>query len=101
MKYGLMMVYGCWAAFSAASSRARHHSWFSLPLSIGGAIVALLLGGMQLTVRACQFGILMLMGIVTKNAIMLVDFAMSSFMAACRETKRSSMQARSALSRSS
>ena len=47
---------------------------FSLPLSIGGAIFALLL-----TDRPFSFpvviGILMLMGIVTKNAIMLVDFA--------------------------
>jgi multidrug efflux pump subunit AcrB len=47
---------------------------FSLPLSIGGAIFALLA-----TDRPFSFpvviGILMLMGIVTKNAIMLVDFA--------------------------
>jgi multidrug efflux pump subunit AcrB len=50
---------------------------FSLPLSIGGAIVALLIGGMQLTVPV-SIGILMLMGIVTKNAIMLVDFAIES-----------------------
>jgi multidrug efflux pump subunit AcrB len=50
---------------------------FSLPLSIGGAIIALLLGGMQLTVPV-SIGILMLMGIVTKNAIMLVDFAIES-----------------------
>ena len=50
---------------------------FSLPLSIGGAIIALLLGGMPLTVPV-SIGILMLMGIVTKNAIMLVDFAIES-----------------------
>jgi multidrug efflux pump subunit AcrB len=50
---------------------------FSLPLSIGGAIIALLIGGMQLTVPV-SIGILMLMGIVTKNAIMLVDFAIES-----------------------
>jgi hydrophobe/amphiphile efflux-1 (HAE1) family protein len=47
---------------------------FSLPLSIGGAIFALLI-----TDRPFSFpvviGVLMLMGIVTKNAIMLVDFA--------------------------
>jgi multidrug efflux pump subunit AcrB len=47
---------------------------FSLPLSIGGAIFALLV-----TDRPFSFpvviGVLMLMGIVTKNAIMLVDFA--------------------------
>ncbi len=47
---------------------------FSLPLSIGGAIVALLVTGKQLTTPV-WIGILMLMGIVTKNAIMLVEFA--------------------------
>ena len=50
---------------------------FSLPLSIGGAIVALLLSRQQLTMPVL-IGILMLMGIVTKNAIMLVDFATDS-----------------------
>ncbi|MES2030925.1 MAG: efflux RND transporter permease subunit, partial [Pseudomonadota bacterium] len=40
---------------------------FSLPLSIGGAILALLLTGKQLTTPV-WIGILMLMGIVTKNA---------------------------------
>jgi multidrug efflux pump subunit AcrB len=50
---------------------------FSLPLSIGGAIAALLLTGKQLTTPV-WIGILMLMGIVTKNAIMLVEFAIES-----------------------
>jgi multidrug efflux pump subunit AcrB len=50
---------------------------FSLPLSIGGAILALLVTGKQLTTPV-WIGILMLMGIVTKNAIMLVDFAVAS-----------------------
>src|SRR5205814_1825746 len=50
---------------------------FSLPLSIGGAILGLLLTGKQLTTPV-WIGVLMLMGIVTKNAIMLVDFAISS-----------------------
>src|SRR5207249_3567304 len=50
---------------------------FSLPLSIGGAIIALLITGKQLTTPVC-IGILMLMGIVTKNAIMLVEFAVES-----------------------
>jgi multidrug efflux pump subunit AcrB len=50
---------------------------FSLPLSIGGAIGALLLTGKQLTIPV-YIGILMLMGIVTKNAIMLVEFAIES-----------------------
>ncbi len=50
---------------------------FSLPLSIGGAIAALLVTGKQLTTPV-WIGILMLMGIVTKNAIMLVEFAVES-----------------------
>src|SRR5581483_6730453 len=47
------------------------------PLSIGGAIAALLVTGKQLTTPV-WIGILMLMGIVTKNAIMLVEFAVES-----------------------
>ncbi|HET7886849.1 MAG TPA: efflux RND transporter permease subunit, partial [Bradyrhizobium sp.] len=53
---------------------------FSLPLSIGGAIAALLVTGKQLTTPV-WIGILMLMGIVTKNAIMLVEFAVESIRA--------------------
>ena len=48
-----------------------------MPLSIGGAIGALLLTGNQLTVPV-YIGMLMLMGIVTKNAIMLVEFAVEA-----------------------
>lgn len=47
---------------------------FSLPLSIGGAILGLLIFGMPISMPVV-IGILMLMGLVTKNAIMLVDFA--------------------------
>ena len=47
---------------------------FSLPLSIGGAIFALYLTQQPVSLPVV-IGILMLMGIVTKNAIMLVDFA--------------------------
>ena len=47
---------------------------FSLPLSIGGAIVALAVTSKPISLPVV-IGILMLMGIVTKNAIMLVDFA--------------------------
>lgn len=46
----------------------------SLPLSVGGVVVALLLSGYAISLPVV-IGILMLMGIVTKNAIMLVDFA--------------------------
>jgi hydrophobe/amphiphile efflux-1 (HAE1) family protein len=47
---------------------------FSLPLSIGGAIFALYLTNEAVSLPVV-IGILMLMGIVTKNAILLVDFA--------------------------
>ncbi len=46
----------------------------SLPLSLGGVIAALLLTGQPISLPVV-IGILMLLGIVTKNAIMLVDFA--------------------------
>ena len=46
----------------------------SLPLSIGGVIAALLVTNNAVSMPVV-IGILMLMGIVTKNAIMLVDFA--------------------------
>ena len=48
----------------------------SLPLAIGGAILALFLTGNSISM-AVVIGFLMLMGIVTKNAIMLVEFALS------------------------
>jgi len=47
---------------------------FSLPLSIGGAITALVITQKAISLPVV-IGFLMLMGIVTKNAIMLVDFA--------------------------
>ena len=46
----------------------------SLPLAIGGVVGALWLTGQAVSMPVV-IGILMLMGIVTKNAIMLVDFA--------------------------
>jgi multidrug efflux pump subunit AcrB len=76
MKFGLMMVYAV-LVLLFGSFLQPITILFSLPLSIGGAIIALLIGGMQLTVPVA-IGMLMLMGIVTKNAIMLVDFAIES-----------------------
>jgi multidrug efflux pump subunit AcrB len=73
---GLMMVYAV-LVLLFGSFLQPITILFSLPLSIGGAIVALLLTGQQLTTPV-WIGVLMLMGIVTKNAIMLVDFAMES-----------------------
>jgi len=76
MQGGLMMVYAV-LVLLFASFLQPITILFSLPLSIGGAIAALLLTGQQLMMPV-WIGVLMLMGIVTKNAIMLVDFAMES-----------------------
>ena len=46
----------------------------TMPLSAGGVVLALILTGTPVSLPVV-IGILMLMGIVTKNAIMLVDFA--------------------------
>lgn len=46
----------------------------ALPLAIGGALVALLLAGHSFSMPSI-IGLLMLMGIVTKNSILLVDYA--------------------------
>jgi multidrug efflux pump subunit AcrB len=46
----------------------------ALPLSIGGAFVALLLTRSALSMPSL-IGLIMLMGIVTKNSILLVDYA--------------------------
>lgn len=48
----------------------------SLPLSIGGTLIALLITKKELGLYAL-IGIVLLMGLVTKNAILLVDFALS------------------------
>ncbi|HEY7964336.1 MAG: efflux RND transporter permease subunit [Steroidobacterales bacterium] len=52
----------------------------SLLLSIGGAVAALALTGSALSLGA-MIGFLMLMGIVAKNAILLVDFAIEEMRA--------------------
>lgn len=46
----------------------------AIPLSIGGAFLALLIGNSLLSVPS-MIGLVMLMGIVTKNSILLVDYA--------------------------
>jgi multidrug efflux pump subunit AcrB len=46
----------------------------ALPLSIGGAVLALLLANASFSMPA-TIGLLMLMGITTKNSILLVDYA--------------------------
>jgi hydrophobe/amphiphile efflux-1 (HAE1) family protein len=76
MQAGLLMVYAV-LVILFGSFLQPITILFSLPLSIGGAIGLLLLTGKQLTIPV-WIGIMMLMGIVTKNAIMLVDFAVES-----------------------
>jgi multidrug efflux pump subunit AcrB len=73
MGAGLMMVYGL-LVLLFGSFLQPITILVSLPLSIGGAIIALLLTHKAMSMPVV-IGILMLMGIVTKNAIMLVDFA--------------------------
>jgi multidrug efflux pump subunit AcrB len=73
MGAGLMMVYAV-LVLLFSSFLQPVTILFSLPLSIGGAIIALVLTSMPISLPVV-IGILMLMGIVTKNAIMLVDFA--------------------------
>lgn len=76
MRAGLMMVYAVLVLLFGSFIQPIT-ILFSLPISIGGAVLALLVTGKQLTTPV-WIGILMLMGIVTKNAIMLVDFAIES-----------------------
>jgi len=52
----------------------------ALPLSLGGAVLALLLTGLPFSLPVA-IGILMLMGIVGKNSILLVDFAIEEMRA--------------------
>jgi hydrophobe/amphiphile efflux-1 (HAE1) family protein len=73
MGAGLMMVYSV-LVILFGSFLQPITILLSLPLSIGGAIFALLLTDRPISLPVF-IGFLMLMGIVTKNAIMLVDFA--------------------------
>jgi len=59
---------------------------FSMPLSIGGAFLALLLTGNAINLSVI-IGLLMLMGIVTKNAILLVDFAIAEVASGAERTQ--------------
>src|SRR5882757_3039037 len=76
MRSGLMMVYLVLAVLFTSLLQPVT-ILFSLPLSIAGAIMGLLVTNLPITTPVV-IGILMLMGIVTKNAIMLVDFAVEA-----------------------
>src|SRR6516164_1107126 len=73
MRTGLTMVYALLAVLFGSLLQPLT-ILLSLPLSIAGAIMALLVAKLAITTPVL-IGILMLMGIVSKNAIMLVDFA--------------------------
>ncbi|MGO9419494.1 efflux RND transporter permease subunit [Roseiarcus sp.] len=73
MGAGLMMVYAL-LVLLFGSFLQPITILISLPLSVGGAILALLVTHKAMSMPVV-IGMLMLMGIVTKNAIMLVDFA--------------------------
>jgi multidrug efflux pump subunit AcrB len=76
MGAGLMMVYGVLILLFGSFGQPIT-ILLSLPLSIGGAIMALLIANCPISMPVV-IGMLMLMGIVTKNAIMLVDFAIEA-----------------------
>ncbi len=63
-----------------------------LPAAAVGALAALELFGLDLSVIAI-IGILMLIGIVKKNAIMMIDFALGRAADGCRTEVRSARQA--------
>ena len=73
MGAGVMMVYAV-LVLLFASFLQPITILLSLPLSFGGVVFSLLVTGKPVSLPVV-IGLLMLMGIVTKNAIMLVDFA--------------------------
>ncbi|HEY8566313.1 MAG TPA: efflux RND transporter permease subunit [Beijerinckiaceae bacterium] len=73
MGAGLMMVYGVLVLLFGGFLQPIT-ILFSLPLSFGGVVAALLITQKAISMPVV-IGMLMLMGIVTKNAIMLIDFA--------------------------
>ena len=84
MRNGLMSVYVV-LAILFASLLHPFTILFSLPLSITGAIAGLLIMSLPITLPVV-IGFLMLMGIVTKNAIMLLDFAIEGMHAGVERT---------------
>jgi hydrophobe/amphiphile efflux-1 (HAE1) family protein len=84
MRNGLMSVYIV-LAILFASLLHPFTILLSLPLSITGAIAGLLVFSLPITLPVV-IGLLMLMGIVTKNAIMLIDFAIENMHAGVDRT---------------
>ena len=73
MGAGIMMVFGVLVLLFGSFVQPIT-ILLSLPLSIGGAILGLLIAQKAISLPVI-IGFLMLIGIVTKNAIMLIDFA--------------------------
>ncbi|HEX9882052.1 MAG TPA: efflux RND transporter permease subunit [Hyphomicrobium sp.] len=73
MATGLMIVFGVLVLLFGSVAQPVT-ILLSLPLSFGGVVLALLATNNPISMPV-YIGLLMLMGIVTKNAIMLVDFA--------------------------
>jgi non-ribosomal peptide synthetase-like protein len=73
MRNGLLMVYVVLAVLFGSLLQPLT-ILISLPLALGGAILGLFVTSRPISAPVA-IGIMMLMGIVTKNAIMLVDFA--------------------------
>ena len=73
MGTGLMIVFGVLILLFGSVAQPIT-ILLSLPLSFGGVVLALLATNNSVSMPV-YIGLLMLMGIVTKNAIMLVDFA--------------------------
>ncbi len=76
MTLGLVMVFGVLVLLFGSFFHPLT-IMLSLPLSIGGVILGLLVTSNPISMPVI-IGILMLFGIVTKNAIMLVDFAVEA-----------------------
>ena len=76
MVTGLMLVFGLLVLLFGSAVQPVT-IMLSLPLSFGGVVLALLLTNNPVSMPV-YIGLLMLMGIVTKNAIMLVDFAIEA-----------------------
>ncbi len=89
MGAGLMMVFGVLVLLFGNFLQPLT-ILFSLPLSIGGAILGLLIFNKPISMPVV-IGILMLMGVVTKNAIMLVTSPWKRWPAAWTAPPRSSM----------
>lgn len=75
MVAGLVCVY-CVLALLFSSFLQPATILSALPLSVGGAFLALLCSGGQLNIPSL-IGLVMLMGLATKNSILLVEYAMA------------------------